>query len=64
MSRESEQRVRDLCGKVIATAQESPEFSPAVAELRRVIRDHCDGFLEKVVELAVVIASESQSKVA
>lgn len=64
MSRQSEERVRQLCRKVITTAQESPEFSPAVNELRIAIREHCDAIRDKVAELALVIASESDTKAA
>jgi hypothetical protein len=58
---DSEQRIRALCQKVVATEPKSPDFSPVVSELRAAIREHCEEMREKVVELAVVITSESKS---
>jgi len=64
MSRESERRIRDLCQKIIASEQESPEFSPAVRELRTAIREHLDGVRSKVADLAFLVKNESGSKAA
>ena len=59
MPRESEQRIRDLCRKVLAMKEDSQDLSPAVEELRAAIREHCDGFRERIVELAFLVAKES-----
>lgn len=61
MRYDSEQRVRDLCLKVMAVEQDSPEFAPAIDELQFAIREHLDGLRDQVAELAFVLAAESEA---
>jgi|tagenome__1003787_1003787.scaffolds.fasta_scaffold16325914_1 hypothetical protein len=64
MLSESEHKIRSLSRKVIETNQDSPEFSPAVHDLKTAIREHVDGVREKVTELAAVVANENKPKAA
>ena len=53
MSSESEERVRQLCRKLCATAHDSPNFSLAVTDLRTAVR-----------QLTIAVANESGPKTA
>jgi hypothetical protein len=59
----SEQKIIDLSAKVVAL-QDTPEFWPAVQQLRTAIHDHVSSTREKVSDLAFLIANESKSNAA
>lgn len=59
----AEQRILDLSAKVIAL-QNTDEFQDAVAELRACLHEYLENTRSRVVELAVIIRNESQSKAA
>jgi len=54
----SEQKIIDLSAKVVAV-QDTPEFWPAVQELRNAIHDHVSSTRDKVSDLAFLIANEN-----
>ncbi len=54
----SEQKIIDLSAKVVSL-QDTPEFWPAVHELREAIHDHLSSFRDKVAGLAFLIANEN-----
>ena len=58
MPPDSEQKIIDLSAKVVAL-QDTPEFWPAVHELREAIHDHLSSVRDKVADLAFLIANES-----
>ena len=59
----AEQKIIDLSAKVIAT-QDTPEFEAAVQALREAIHTHLSGMRDKVADLALLIANESESSAA
>ncbi len=59
----SERKIIDLSAKVVAV-QDTPEFWPAVRELKDAIHDHVSSTREKVSDLAFLIANESKSNAA
>ncbi len=58
MPPDSEQKIIDLSAKVVAL-QDTPEFWPAVHELREAIHDHLSSVRDKVADLAFLIANEN-----
>jgi len=54
----SEQKIIDLSTKVVAV-QDTPEFWPAVQELRDALHDHVSSTRDKVSDLAFLIANEN-----
>jgi hypothetical protein len=59
----AEQKIIDLSAKVIAT-QDTSEFEAAVRGLREAIHAHLFGMRDKVADLALLIANESESNAA
>jgi len=59
----AEQKIIYLSAKVIAT-QDTPEFEAAVHALREAIHAHLSGMRDKVADLALCIANESESNAA
>lgn len=59
----AEQKIIDLSAKVISM-QDTADFEPAVQELRASIHGYLEGLRDKVAELALIVASESESKAA
>ncbi len=59
----SERKIIDLSAKVVAV-QDTPEFWPAVRELKDAIHDHVSSTREKVSDFAFLIANESKSNAA
>lgn len=64
MSRESEQKIRCLCQKVLAVEPESDEFESAMEELRATIRKHIDDLRDDIAGLAFLAARENGTKAA
>jgi len=58
MPPDSERKIIDLSAKVVAL-QDTPEFWPAVHELREAIHDHLSSVRDKVADLAFLIADEN-----
>jgi hypothetical protein len=58
MPPDSEQKIIDLSAKVVAL-QDTPEFWPAVHELREAIHNHLSSVRDKVADLAFLIANEN-----
>ncbi len=58
MPPDSEQKIIDLSAKVVAL-QDTPEFWPAVHELREAIHDHLSSVRDKVADLAFLIANKN-----
>ena len=58
MPPDSERKIIDLSAKVVAL-QDTPEFWPAVHELREAIHDHLSSVRDKVADLAFLIANEN-----
>ncbi len=58
MPPDSEQKIIDLSAKVVAL-QDTPEFWPAVHELREAIHNHLSSVRDKVADLAFLIATEN-----
>ena len=58
MPPDSEQKIIDLSAKVVAL-QDTPEFWPAVHELREAIHGHLSSVRDKVADLAFLIANEN-----
>ena len=54
----SEQKIIDLSAKVVSL-QDTPEFWPAVHELREAVYDHLSSVRDKVAGLAFLIANEN-----
>lgn len=61
MSQDSTHKIRFLCAEVIAIEGDSPEFTPAIEELRVAIREHLFSLQDRVAELAFLLAAESDS---
>ena len=59
----AEQKIIDLSAKAIAL-QDTPEFEPILRELQKAIREHLFCVRDKVADLALLIASTSDSKAA
>lgn len=58
----SEQRIIELCYKVIALPEDSPEFDPAIQELKAAIHQQMEDARRDVAKLAVLVArDESQA---
>ena len=58
MPPDSERKIIDLSAKVVAL-QDTPEFWPAVHELREAIHDHLSSVRDTVADLAFLIANEN-----
>ena len=59
----AEQKIIDLSAKVIATL-DTAEFDTAVHALREAIHFRLSGMRDKVADLALLIANESESNAA
>ncbi len=51
-----EQRIADLCAKVIACPQDSEDFKLAIHELTAALREHLETTRDKVADLAMSVA--------
>jgi hypothetical protein len=64
MSRESEQKIRRLCQKVVAIEPESDAFESSIEELRGTIHEHIDDLRDNIAGLAFLAAREKGAKAA
>jgi hypothetical protein len=61
---DSEQKIVDLCAKVLASAQFSEEFQLAMGELRVALHEYTKGSRDKVAEMALLVAAREESSAA
>jgi len=59
----SEQKIRELCQKVVAT-NDPVEFSPALNELKTAIHEHVSAAQGKLENFRVLIRSKGKAKAA
>ncbi len=61
---DSDQKILQLCHKVISTPDSDGELEPALQELKAELHQHLNRARERVNELAAVTEFENLSKVA
>jgi hypothetical protein len=60
MSRGAE-RIAELCQKVLSISESSPDFEPAIVELRRALHEHLIAAKDSVADLARNLASSKKN---
>ena len=60
----SEQRILELCHKVIALPEDSKEFEPAIQELKTAIHEQMEEARNKVAKMALIVAARNESQAA
>jgi hypothetical protein len=56
----TEEKIVDLCNKVMELSHDSPEFGPAIQELKSAIHEHLAQTRDKVADLALVMSARKR----
>jgi hypothetical protein len=61
---DSDQKIRELCGKVTSIPESADEFEPALQQLKAAIHEHLSPTRERLLALEFLTAHEKRSKAA